>query len=528
MKVCLIQPEYSTEYEKSDYYFEEEKKLMLQCDESADIIVCPEACDVPCLAGSRENAEASVRKYGPELMSLASETAKRCHAMLFISMSDFTETGRRNTTFAFDRNGVLQGKYYKQHLTPRETVNLDADYSFDFSEPTVIELEGYRFAFLTCYDFYFYENISNIARQRVDAIIGCSHQRSDTHGALEIMGRFISYNTNAYLLRASVSMNKESDIGGCSMVVTPKGDVVLNMKNDVGIAYAEIDLNEKYYKPAGFGNAPSAHYEYIEKGRRPWKYRPGGSAIARTDEWMKYPRLCAHRGFNAVAPESTMASFGAAIGLGADEIEFDLRPTADGEIVSIHDDFLERVSDGTGLVSEKTYDELLKYDFGIKFGEKFRGLRILKFEDILKKFSCHAVMNIHIKSANNTDPIDEDFLKKIIQLINKYDCRKHVYFMSGNDAILAQLGALAPDICRCHGRGDDAWNIVDKAIELGCQKVQFFKPFFNQEMIDKAHAHGIRCNVCWADDPEEAQKFFDMGIDTILTNDYLKVSQILK
>jgi len=47
-------------------------------------------------------------------------------------------------------------------------------------------------------------------------------------------------------------------------------------------------------------------------------------------------------------------------------------------------------------------------------------------------------------------------------------------------------------------------------------------------MIDKAHEHGILCNVFFADDPEEARKYLAMGIDTILTNDYLQISQILK
>ena len=53
-----------------------------------------------------------------------------------------------------------------------------------------------------------------------------------------------------------------------------------------------------------------------------------------------------------------------------------------------------------------------------------------------------------------------------------------------------------------------------------------FKPYFNQEMIDRAHANGIFCNVFWSDDPTEAAKFFDMGIDTILTNNYLTVARV--
>ena len=92
-----------------------------------------------------------------------------------------------------------------------------------------------------------------------------------------------------------------------------------------------------------------------------------------------------------------MPAFGAAVAMGAEEIEFDLWTTKDGEIVSTHDPVLDRVSDGTGYVYDYTYEELLKYDFGAKYNEEFRGLRIVKFEDILKKFACHTIMNIHIK-----------------------------------------------------------------------------------------------------------------------------------
>ena len=59
-------------------------------------------------------------------------------------------------------------------------------------------------------------------------------------------------------------------------------------------------------------------------------------------------------------------------------------------------------------------------------------------------------------------------------------------------------------------------------------KVQLFKPYFNQESIDKAHAHGILCNVFWADDPDEARRYFEMGIDTVLTNDYLTIYNAVK
>ena len=530
MKVCIIQPPYSTDYAQSDAYFQYELELLEACDASMDLIVMPESCDIPCLAKTKAQSEASAEKYNETLLRHVSRTAKRCNAMVFVNARDKTERGYRNTTYAFDRAGNVVGKYYKEHLVPGEVsvIQLDSDYSFAFSEPTVIEMEGIRFGFLTCYDFYFYENFSNLARKKLDIIIGCSHQRSDTHEVLKIMSQFLAYNTNAYVVRASVSMDENSDIGGASMVVAPTGEVLANMYSRIGLETVEIDVTKKYNKPAGFGNPLAPHYEYLEKGRRPWKYRPAGSAIVRPDDRMPYPRVCAHRGFNTVAPENCMPAFGAAVAMGAEEIEFDLWYTKDGEIVSIHDASLERVSDGTGKVYEHTYEELLQYDFGGKYHEAFKGLKILKFEEILQKFACHVIMNIHVKTVSTDCEYDRELLKKIIALIDKYDCRNYVYFMSGNDHFLALARELAPDICRCCGAGGGRWELVERAIQYGCKKIQLFKPYFNQEMIDKAHENGIICNVFWSDDPDETKKFLDMGIDTILTNDYNLIAQTVK
>ena len=221
-----------------------------------------------------------------------------------------------------------------------------------------------------------------------------------------------------------------------------------------------------------------------------------------------------------------MPAFGAAVAMGAEEIEFDLWPTKDGEIVSCHDATLDRVSDGTGKIYEHTYEELKGLDFGSKFSPKFKGLRIVLFEDILKKFAGRVIMNIHVKTLSDT--YDEAAMKKIVDLIRKYDCEKHVYFMIVHDGVIRQFQAYAPEINICVGHDKHRpWAIVDRAIELGAQKVQLFKPYFNQEMIDKAHEHGIRCNVFWSDEEEETKQFRAMEIDTILTNDYNLITQVV-
>lgn len=530
MKVCIVQPPYSTDFSQSEPYFQWEMDAFDRCDSSMDLIVFPEATDIPCMAHSAADILESFHKYFDKLFAKACETARRCNAVVFFNAHDKREGGLYNTTFAIDRQGNLVGVYDKQHLTPKEVAvyGIEGGYSFEHTAPTVIEIDGLRYCFLTCYDFYFYEAFPTLARQYPDIIIGCSHQRSDMQSALSTINRFCAYNCNAYVVRASVSMGEDSDIGGGSCVIAPDGTVLVDMLNRVGMETVEIDPKKKYYKPAGFGNPPAAHHEYIEAGRRPWKYRPAGSAIVKHDKLMPYPRVCAHRGFNTIAPENSMPAFGAAVAMGAEEIEFDLWWTKDGEIVSIHDSNLERVSNGTGYVYDHTLEELQQLDFGSKFSKEYAGLQILTFEDILKKLACHVIMNIHIKTIRNEDLYDEAILAKIIALIQKYDCEKYVYFCSGNDNLLALARRMAPQIDCCVGGGNAPWALVERALEYGCGKIQLFKPHFDQAMIDKAHANGIRCNVFWSDDPSETETFLQMGIDTILTNDYNNIARKVK
>ena len=102
-----------------------------------------------------------------------------------------------------------------------------------------------------------------------------------------------------------------------------------------------------------------------------------------TDRDIPYPRLCAHRGYSAAVPENSLPAFQAALEIGAQEIEFDVQMTADHAVVAVHDFALDPVSDGTGYVWEHTLEELQQLDFGFRFGQQYRGLRILTLEDVL-------------------------------------------------------------------------------------------------------------------------------------------------
>jgi glycerophosphoryl diester phosphodiesterase len=137
-------------------------------------------------------------------------------------------------------------------------------------------------------------------------------------------------------------------------------------------------------------------------------------------------------------------------------------------------------------------------------------------------------MNIHVKiwDVNAPNPMIEE----IVALVRKHDCARHAYFMTTNDEILKKVMEYAPDVAVCVGwdGNHDPMSMPNRAIQLGAKKIQLFKPYFNAETVKFAHENGIRCNVFWSDDPTETQEFLDMGIDTILANDYLSIANTVK
>lgn len=537
MNACVIQPPYSNQLNRADELFSFKINALKSLDNSVDLIVLPEYSEVPVSCG-KEQTIILHDKYIDSLLLECKNTAVRCDAVLFVNVLREVDGKFRNTTLAIGRDGEIKGEYYKRHIPPGEkAIDVDYAYTEEYDKPYTIVIDGIKYAFLTCYDFYFYEAYAFIARQNVDVIIGCSLQRSDPHDVIEFTCQFLAYNTNAYVVRSSVSFAEDSTVCGASMIVSPKGEVLTNLKGKFGIGYAEFNPKDKFYKPMGFGRPNGSHYEYIEEGRNPHQYRQSGSSVIKNDKDMPYPRVCSHRGFNTIAPENSLPAFGSAVALGAEEIEFDIWATKDGKLVSLHDSSIDRVSNGTGVVFNTNYEDLLKYDFGSVYSQEFKGLKILTFEEILKKFARRVIMNIHVKIWDRyailKNQKDDEYktvdlkIDEIISLIEKYDCTDHIYFMTISDEIAERVIKMGYKVCLGH---DDTrpYEIVDRAIKIGADKVQLYAPYFNQEMIDKAKLNDIKCNVFYADTIEDTVKYLSMGVDTILTNDYLNISNVVK
>ncbi len=533
MKLCAIQIPYGKTADLADDAVDFLIRELDRCDSSCNLILTPEYSNAPATfppGGVLPYASKST----PRLIEAARKAAVRCQAIVAVNYLCEVKPGIfRNTTRVFERAGNIAGDYYKQHLPTSEIngIKPDISYTHQFSSPEIITVDGFRLGFLICYDTYFTEYSAHLAHCHPDIVLVSSFQRAERQDVLRMLSQNLAFTCNSFVLRSSVSMGPDAEVGGTSLVVSPDGKILGDFGSRTGCLTCEIgDPHYKYMRSNAFGGKMIPNDFFVEQGRTPWSYRPCGSMTVLPEKLMPYPRICAHRGFKTVAPENTLPAFGAAIALGAQEIELDVRFTRDGIPVVCHDDRLDRVSNGTGLVQDLTFEEIRKLDAGVKFSPRFEGTKIPTFEEVLAKFARHAIINLHIKSTGET--YSKEQFRQIVGLLQKYDQMEHVYLMASGEVMRTAL-EIAPEIPRCMGAdvlgkpvSETAWEIVERAVEFHCCKVQLFKPYYNRELIEKAHSLGILCNVFWSDDQKEAAELFDMGADTILTNDYLTVARV--
>lgn len=92
-------------------------------------------------------------------------------------------------------------------------------------------------------------------------------------------------------------------------------------------------------------------------------------------------------------------------------------------------------------------------------------------------------MNLHIKSEPGVS-FSRKTMEKIVDLLYKYDAAKHSY-IAGLEPVLEAAVEVAPKISRCMLSGDRKWEIIERGMAFNCQKVQFFKPYINQELVER-------------------------------------------
>jgi len=256
-----------------------------------------------------------------------------------------------------------------------------------------------------------------------------------------------------------------------------------------------------------------------------------------------WPAVVAHRGASADAPENTLEAFSLALDMGADILELDVHATSDGVPVVIHDDMIERTSDGAGRVAALTLAELRRYDFGYAFSPdggashpyRGQGVRIPTLEEVLEKLP-RARVNAEIKQVA---PVIE---RQVWEVVQRQHAEDRVLITATPEAMgrwLAAAGDRTAVVTDADEAGRFVGSVVAKrasyrpagdmvqlplAWKLGSTTI----PLDTPEIVAHAHSLGLRIDYWTIDDETTMRRLFTLGADAITTNHPDHAVKVLK
>ncbi len=230
------------------------------------------------------------------------------------------------------------------------------------------------------------------------------------------------------------------------------------------------------------------------------------------------PYFFAHRGASAYAPENTLASFQLAFEQGARLIEFDVKLSADKQVVVIHDQTVDRTTNGKGKVNQLTLSTLKQMDAGFWFDEKYRGERIPTLDEIFESLGKRLYMNVEL--TNYASPFD-GLVDKVSVLVKKHGMENRVLFSSFFPTNLIRARQLLPDVPRGQlalpgraGWWQRAWGrLID---------VQADHPYTSDVTSDSViltHKRDRLVHVWTANEPTDMRRLCDLGVDGFFTDD---------
>ena len=265
MKITVVQPPYfagdKPDEVIAEFLLNEMKKV-----EKDSLIVLPEYSNAGGL--SEKEKEIAALPRAKEMLKEASKTAKEKSAYVVINVLEERNGKLKNSTYLFNKNGEVAYVYDKQHLPPSEiTLGVEAGTKAEKCE-CLCEVDGIRFAFMTCYDVYFNEQIEYIAHFKPDIILVPGYQRGERVDIIRAQAKLTAFRCNSYLARSSYSMDSD-ERGGCSMIVSPDGQILCDMGKNTGSASYDVDCKWKYMRTAGFGGDIVRNDDFISAGLCP-------------------------------------------------------------------------------------------------------------------------------------------------------------------------------------------------------------------------------------------------------------------
>jgi len=223
----------------------------------------------------------------------------------------------------------------------------------------------------------------------------------------------------------------------------------------------------------------------------------------------------AHRGASAYAPENTMAAFEKAIELGADILELDLHLTRDNELVVIHDDTLDRTTDGRGPVHERSLDEIRRLDAGGWFGREFVGQRIPTLSEVLDRFAGKVPLALEIKAGSTFFPGIEE---KVVSVLRRHSAIEHSAVASFDHYALRRVKEIEPTV-------RTAALLVGRPVSISAiagpgkaDAMALEASLVTRTEVEACRAAGLQIVVWVVNELARMRYFIDLGVDGIITD----------
>lgn len=235
-----------------------------------------------------------------------------------------------------------------------------------------------------------------------------------------------------------------------------------------------------------------------------------------------YPRIIAHRGGGTLAPENTLAAIRLAAGLGFRGVEFDVMLAGDGTPILIHDETLERTTDGRGEVARLPYAALAHLDAGSWAGSAWHGERIPRLADAAAL--CQALglwANVEIKPARGHARATGEAVARLAHELWRGAVLPPVLSSFSEEALEA-VRVAAPELPRGYLTARVAPDWRERARALGCIALHCNRRAMSARLLREARAAGCAVVAWTVNEPQEARRLLDLGVDCIVT-DALKV-----
>ena len=231
------------------------------------------------------------------------------------------------------------------------------------------------------------------------------------------------------------------------------------------------------------------------------------------------PVIFAHRGASTHAPENTIAAFELALAQHADAIELDVKLSADGHVVVIHDPTVDRTTDGRGRVKDLTLDELKALSAGKSYSGAYQNEKIPTLEEVFEAVGQRTFINIEL--TNYTTRRD-DLVKTVCMIVKKHQMQKHVLFSSFLASNLTKARSYLPEVPRGLLAMNGLLGVWARSFGFSFGNYDALHPSIKdvaKQQATRVHRLNRRLYVWTVNEEQDMRRLFNWGVDGIFTDD---------